>query len=286
MAAHRLSSALVLGIGLICSYHFPAPCLAQQSAPNADATGCPNLTIFPKLAGSVVVSCWSGDSVELTIPLKPDGQGLAREKVVRGSFDFCEYQMTQVVQQEQAFENLMQLAPIAGFVVKYSYSPTTITARNGNTWVLISVSDDYYDLSVVRVKEEPWTPVKDAEGISREMQAHSRVAVYGIEFSTDKQEIDESHSRILIEVLKYLRENLDVAVIVESHKFSTKGNAEGDLETTRKRANGVVDWLVTHGISAGRLQSKALGRTRPLTENDTPTEIQQNERIVIAKAMN
>jgi outer membrane protein OmpA-like peptidoglycan-associated protein len=139
-------------------------------------------------------------------------------------------------------------------------------------------------VSVVRAKEEPWTPVKDAEGVSQEMQTHSRVAVYGIEFSPDNQAINEEDSKILIDVLQYLKDNPNLAVIVESHKFSTKGNAEGDLEITRKRANAVVNWLVAHGITAGRLQSKALGRTKPVTENDTATEIQRNERIALAKA--
>lgn len=286
MAAHRLSSALVLGIALTCSVHLPAPCLAQQGDPNADANGCADLTIFPKLAGSVVVSCQTRDSVEVTMPLKPDAQGFAREKMVRGIYEFREYQVTQVDQQEQSFENLMQLASIAGLVVKYSNSPSTITARKGDTWLLINVTGDFYNVSVVQPKEEPWTPVKDAEGISREMQTHSRVGVYGIEFAPDNQTINEETSKILFQVLKYLTVNPNLAVVVESHKFSTKGNAEDDLAITRKRSNAVVEWLVAHGITAGRLQSKAFGRTKPITENDTPTEIQRNERIVLAMATN
>jgi len=218
------------------------------------------------------------------MPLKPDAQGLAREKSVRGIYEFREYQITRVDQQEHTFENLMQWAPMAGFIVKYSESPSKITARNGDTWILINVSGEFYDVSVVQTKEEPWIPLKDAAGISREMQSHSRAAIYGIEFSPDNQTINEEASKTLFQVLKYLTENPNLAVVVESHKFSTRGNAEGDLEVTRKRANAVVDWLAAHGISAGRLQSKALGRTKPVTENDTAIEIQQNERIVIAKA--
>jgi outer membrane protein OmpA-like peptidoglycan-associated protein len=284
MAAHRFSSALLLGIALTCSIHLPAPCLAQESEPNVDAAGCPNLLTFPKLAGSVVVACRSGDSVGVTMQLKPDARGFAREKSVRGIYEYREYQITRADQKEQVFENLMQWAPMAGFIVKYSISPSTITARNGDTWILINVSGDFYNVSVVRVKEEPWTPIKDAEGFSREMQTHSRVAIYGIEFSSNNQAINEENSKILIEVLRYLKENPNQPVIVESHVFGTKGNAEADLEITRKRANAVVDWLVTRGITAGRLQSKALGRTKPVTENDTAIEIQRNERIVLAKA--
>jgi outer membrane protein OmpA-like peptidoglycan-associated protein len=89
--------------------------------------------------------------------------------------------------------------------------------------------------------------------------------------------LTEKHPRSTVQ-------NANLAAIVESHKFSTNGNAEDELEITRKRANAVVDWLVAHGITAGRLQSKALGRSKPVTENDTAIEIQRNERIVFAKA--
>jgi outer membrane protein OmpA-like peptidoglycan-associated protein len=288
MVAHRrLSLALISSIALVRFFHLVPPCFAQDNLngdPNVQPADCPTLTIFPQLVTTVVVSCDKGDSVEVTMPLKPDARGFAREKSVRGIYEFREYRITQVDQQEHAFDSLMQLIPMAGFTVKYSSSPSTITARNADAWMLIRVNGNSYNVSVVRVKEESWTPVKDAEGISREMQTHSRVAVYGIEFAPDNQTINEEASKILFEVLKYLKENPNLAVIAESHKFSTKGKAEDDLEITRKRANAIVDWLVAHGITAARLQSRALGRTEPITENDTPIEVQRNERIALARA--
>jgi len=65
--------------------------------------------------------------------------------------------------------------------------------------------------------------------------------------------------------------------------MSGNGNAQDDQEITRKRAKAVVDWLQAHGIVAGRLHPKALGRNKPITENDTPLEVQRNERIELAK---
>src|SRR5258708_32906552 len=79
--------------------------------------------------------------------------------------------------------NLMELLPIAGFTVKYSVKPTTITARKEDTWILIQVSGRSYTATVVHAKEEPWTPLSDAEAIAREMQVHGRAAIYGIQFS-------------------------------------------------------------------------------------------------------
>jgi len=290
MSEHRLLGLLagiVLRFAWACAILLPAPSPAQENptaalpaTPEADA--CADLTVFPKLLTSIIRSCQRGDSVGVTVPLKPDAQGNAREKSVWGSYEFREYQLVQADQQEHAFDNLMQLLPMTGFIVKYSDSPSTITARKENVWMLIRVSGEYYNVSLVTAKEESWNPIKDAEGISRDMEAHNRAAIYGIQFSPGGETINEKDSKILLEVLKYLKANPSLAVIVESHKFSTQGKAEDDLEITRRRANAVVDWLVAHGVTAGRLQSKPFGQAKPVTENDTPLEIQQNERIELA----
>jgi outer membrane protein OmpA-like peptidoglycan-associated protein len=283
MLAIRFSSALVLGLALTCAVH-PAPCLAQGSEPSVDAMGCPNLTAFPKLAASVVVSCEKGDSVEVAMPLKPDDRGVTREKAVRGVYEFREYQIPQADQQERAFDNLMQLAPMAGFTVKYAEAPSTFTARNGDTWVLVKVSGEYYDVKSVRVKEAPWTPLfKNAQEISRELETDRRAAIYGIIFSPDNQAVQPESYKILFEIWTYLKANPALTLEVESHKVSNIGTAETDQEITRKRAQAMADWLQERGIAAGRVLPKEIGRTKPVTENDTPLEVQKNERIELVK---
>jgi len=173
---------------------------------------------------------------------------------------------------------------MAGFIVKYSANPSIITARKGDTWIRINVGGEFYDVSVVRVKEEPWTPpFKGAQEISREMDTNVRVAIYGIEFSPDNQAVLAENSKILGEVLTYLKMNPGLTIEVESHKMSNNGNARDDQEITRKRAKAVIDWLVAHGIALACLQPKALGHNKPITENDTPLEVQRNERIELAK---
>ena len=279
MLAIRFSSRLVLGLALTCAI-YSAPCLAQGSEPGVDAMGCPTLTLFPKLANSAVVSCEKGDSVEVAMPLKPDDQGVIREKTVRGVYEFREYQIPQADQQEHAFDSLMQLAPMAGYTVKYAEPPATITARKGDTWVLLQVSGEYYDMKAVRVKEEPWTPpFKNAQEISRELETDRRAAVYGIAFSPDNQAVQPESYKILGEIWAYLKANPTLTIEVESHKMSNIGTAEDDIEITRKRAQAVAGWLQERGIAAGRVLPKALGRTKPITENDTPLEVQKNERI-------
>jgi outer membrane protein OmpA-like peptidoglycan-associated protein len=290
--ALHFSFALVLGTALASLIPFAPMCLAQENPnptpiieaqPTVQAADCPNLPDFPQLAMSVVVSCQKSDSVEVKMPLKSDGNGVSREKLVRGIYEFREYRIPRADQQEHAFENLMQLVPIAGFIVRYSANPSTITAQKGDTWILINISGDSYNVSVVRNTKPPCSPVKNAEEISREFQAHNRVAIYGIQFSPENQSIQEQNSDILNEVLKFLVQNPAVAVVIESHKFSALGTDEKDSEITRERANAVFDWLVAHGVAARRLQARPFGRNKPLEENDSPMGNQCNERIELSK---
>lgn len=266
-------------------------CLAQQAEPNGlpyptdasrDASGCPPPTILWPLPGAIALTCQRGDSTEVTLPLKPNAQGY-QEKRVRGAFEFREYHIEES-QQDYAFENMMRELPRAGFRIKFSSSPSTITARKEDIWALINLSGEFYNVSLVKETPKAWAFAKNAEEISREMQAHNRVDIYGIQFSPDDQSISEKQSQILFEILKYLKQNPDLSVVIESDKWSTEGPAETDSEITRERANGVMDWLIAHGVARSRVQPRPAGRNNPITENESPSEIQRNERIVLIKA--
>jgi outer membrane protein OmpA-like peptidoglycan-associated protein len=290
MGARGSLTAIVAGILFARAALVPAKCLAQENSspqlppPSVDLAGCTDPKGVPRLAASVIESCDSGDSIEVTMPLKPDAQGVVEEKSVRGFYEFREYRIPPVFQQDQAFQSLTLLFRNVGFTIKYSEIPSTITARNQDTWVLATIGGDYYDVKAVRVPVDPWTPIQSAQEISREMEIHKRAAIYGIEFSPDNQAIVDNHSKIFTEILTYLNGNPRLDIDVESHLTSRNGSAESDQEATRKRAQAVVAWLEAHGIVAARLRPKAFGRSKPITEeNDTPLEVRRNERIELAK---
>ena len=288
MAEYRFQVAFLLCIAFVSFILFPPTCLAQDSSEvltgerSADLPGCTDLAVLHKLPLTAIVACDKADSTEVTMPLKPGANGYSREKTVRGAYEFREYQILEPVEREQAFDNLMRLLPLAGFVVKFS-SGSMITAHKEGVWLLVNINGESYDVKAVHVNEDSWNPVQDAQGISREMEAHHRVTIYGIQFYSDNQALIEGNSKILGEVLKYLSGNPSASFDVESHKVSSGGNTEDDQEITRKRAEAVVAWLEAHGVSSGRLRPKALGRTKPITENDSPLEIQINDRIELVR---
>lgn len=289
MAAFYSLPRLALAIAFLCILQFPDVVLAQQPDVNGNPyeteeqiTGCPQLAAVPPLPLAKVVSCRNGDSIEISMPLQPDAKEYPQDKRVRGSYEFREYRTKKG--QDATFDNLLDFLPMAGFIVKYSIRPATITARNGDTWILIHVSDDFYDVSVVHEAQVSCTPPKDADQISYAMKAHNRIAIYGLQFSPENHIILENSSEILTMLLKYLKQNSDLPVFIESHKSTNGGTEDTDFEITRERANAVVDWLVANGISAKRLQAKPFGRMKPLAGNSTTLGIQCSERIEISKA--
>jgi outer membrane protein OmpA-like peptidoglycan-associated protein len=265
----------------------PVFCFAQENSengqPKVDAEGCDDLAALSKLPGSIIESCQRGDDSSVPMPLEPDARGSPREKVARGSYEFRSYEIWQTDQQDGAFDNLAQLLAIGGFRIKYSAKPDTITARKEDVWVLVHVRGASYDVTVVNAEERLRTPPSDADAISRDMETLCRAAIYGIRFSDDNSAVVEEKSTILFEVLAYLKSHPDVAVTVESHISTEEGSPQGDEEITRRRAKAVVAWLEDHGVSGKRLEPRGLGRAKPVTENDTPSEIRQNERIELAK---
>lgn len=44
-----------------------------------------------------------------------------------------------------------------------------------------------------------------------------------------------------------------------------------------------MDWLVSHGIDRTGLQPWPAGHNDPITDNESPSEIQRNERIILQK---
>lgn len=296
---HRqcLHFRLLLGLAFCCFTLSPRACQAQDNLPYdqnlqsndsaQDVTGCPRLPEFPVLSMTVVESCQRGDSVELALPLEPDAKGMAQEKRVRGAYQFREYHI-QGSDREYAFDNVLNLLPMIGFVVKYSNKPSTITARKGDTWMLVSFASESYSVSVAYPPQQSFTPVKTAEEIAREMKAHGQVDIYGIEFSPrdqsiQQQQVQDNQPDILSEVLKYLKANPDLSILIESHKFSPLGPPETDSEITRERANAVMDWLIAHGIARSRVQPRPCGRDNPIADNESPAGAQRNERIVLVK---
>jgi OmpA-OmpF porin, OOP family len=53
---------------------------------------------------------------------------------------------------------------------------------------------------------------------------------------------------------------------------------------SEKRAQAVVAWLTSHGVSAARLKAKGWGQSKPLADNGSDEGRGKNRRVELVKA--
>lgn len=105
-----------------------------------------------------------------------------------------------------------------------------------------------------------------------------RAILENIFFDVDKYDLQEKSLTELRKILRFLQENPGVRVEISGHTDNT-GSASYNVQLSEKRAAAVNNYLVSQGISAGRLIPKGYGSQQPIADNDSEEGRQKNRRI-------
>jgi len=85
--------------------------------------------------------------------------------------------------------------------------------------------------------------------------------------------------QILDEAVDTLKRNPDVRVEVDGHTDS-KGTDAYNQKLSERRAKGVYDYLISHGVSESQITgAKGFGESQPIDTNDTAEGRQRNRRV-------
>ena len=101
-------------------------------------------------------------------------------------------------------------------------------------------------------------------------------------FATNKSILTTSSRDTLRKQAAWMRKNKDITVTVEGHA-DERGTREYNLALGDRRANAVKDYLLTYGISGGRLSVISYGKERPVNSGSSPLAWSQNRRSVTVK---
>ena len=101
-------------------------------------------------------------------------------------------------------------------------------------------------------------------------------------FATNKSILTTSSRDTLRKQAAWMRKNKDIKVTVEGHA-DERGTREYNLALGERRANAVKDYLLTYGISGGRVAVISYGKERPVNSGSSPLAWSQNRRSVTAK---
>ncbi|HEY3874496.1 MAG TPA: OmpA family protein, partial [Candidatus Kapabacteria bacterium] len=109
-------------------------------------------------------------------------------------------------------------------------------------------------------------------------QVGQRLDLPRIEFETGKWDILPQSFTPLNELFGLMQKYQGTKISIQGHTDNT-GDSTANERLSLNRANAVRDWLVQHGISSIRLETRGYGQSRPITTNTTDQGRETNRRI-------
>ena len=100
-----------------------------------------------------------------------------------------------------------------------------------------------------------------------------------VQFELNKAIIKSASHDLLNEVVSIVKKNDHVKKVrVEGHASSEGSKAHNDYLASQ-RAKAVMNYLIEKGISKDRLESKGVGSSKPIADNDTAAGRVANRRV-------
>lgn len=156
---------------------------------------------------------------------------------------------------------------------------TTLTLNFRSKYQIYGLSKDYLfdkevlDLSQVSAYELIEFPVK-----LQKAKPGAKLTLDEIFFETNSSELDDSSLDELSEVYRFLKYNKRIVVEIAAHTDNV-GSHDDNLSLSESRAQTVVDFLISKGVDASRIQGKGYGETDPIASNNSPSGRSKNRRV-------
>ena len=161
------------------------------------------------------------------------------------------------------------------------------TDGTGFYFITLPVGKDY----TFTVNRKGYLFYSDVYALSKEMpdstyqkdiqlqpiQLNASVIFKNIQFQTNSFQLEPVSLIELSKLLQLMNENPTIKVQVNGHTDNV-GTPAANLSLSTNRAKAVVDYLVSKGIDAKRLQYKGFGATKPIADNSTDEGKAQNRR--------
>jgi outer membrane protein OmpA-like peptidoglycan-associated protein len=112
----------------------------------------------------------------------------------------------------------------------------------------------------------------------RQTESGVVVTLGDVLFESGQTELREEAMASLVEVVDLLQSEPDKNIRIEGHTDSV-GEAETNLEISQRRADAVLNALVSLGVDAQRVTTQGMGEDFPIASNETDEGRAQNRRV-------
>lgn len=170
------------------------------------------------------------------------------------------------------FVTLMAILIITAFITGCPKKPTIIKEEAKAPAVDVKKVEDEEKArkqAEERVRAEARAREEAEERAKREAEARAMeeerkaFRFEDVHFDFDKYDIKERYREVLNDTADWLLKNKNVRIVVEGH-CDESGSNEYNLALGERRAHSVKQYLVTVGVSAGRIETISYGEEKPV----------------------
>jgi outer membrane protein OmpA-like peptidoglycan-associated protein len=261
-----------------------APAFAQ-----ADKAGCKDHPLFPtRMPGYVIRDCRAEEfGFYEFLTRKPP------KLRVEGKVTFITYGLAdrntpqpsalQVVRNYEAALGKVGATEIATDANATWWVHGKVTKDGREAWAEAQKGNGLIWLHIVEKQGMAQYVAADAAGLGSDLKTTGHVAVYGINFDTNKAVVRPDSKPALDEIAKLLAQEPALKLKVVGHTDMT-GVFDANMKLSQARAEAVVQALVSqHGIAAARLKGYGVGPLSPVATNDTDDGRAKNRRVELVK---
>ncbi len=112
--------------------------------------------------------------------------------------------------------------------------------------------------------------------------SEGKIIVNGIKFDVNKATLKPESMGAINRIYKLMEKQPDLKFSVEGHTDSD-GDEDINLDLSKRRANTVMDKLISMGIDSSRLKYTGWGESKPIDNNATPEGKANNRRVEFVK---
>ncbi|MGH8510030.1 MAG: OmpA family protein [Gammaproteobacteria bacterium] len=116
----------------------------------------------------------------------------------------------------------------------------------------------------------------DASGCPKEGETLLRLQ--GVNFAFDSAKLTPEAEQVLDQAVQELRAAPSISTRVEGHTDASGSDAH-NLKLAQRRAEAVVEYLISQGIEGTRLEPVGVGEGNPIASHDTEEGRFQNRRV-------
>ncbi len=159
------------------------------------------------------------------------------------------------------------------------YAAIVKTNKKQDVMVTVKKEGHAFDSKLIEKNEfkDDNVTIKGNDLEVKELKVGAAYTINDILYATASYTLSDRSKFILKGFARFLKENESISVSIQGHT-DNEGDPAKNLQLSKDRANGVMEFLISQGIDKKRLNSEGFGQTKPKVPNTSDANKAMNRR--------